>query len=908
MTPRLTLIDGNSILFRAYYGVHSRLIRNDGTPVNAVFGFCNMLLPLLSKAGKDDMFICVFDAQRINWRNDIYPEYKANRQKPPEDLAAQFQLARDAAAAFGMPVLSIKNVEADDVIATLAMHECAIGRTTRIVTGDKDLMQLVSNCCFLYDGMKEKEIHEPEVLEKFGVKPHQVVDVQALMGDSTDNVPGVPGIGSKTAAELINQFGSIDKLYANLDHVKNDRRRELLRDNRDKAYISRQLVSLKTDVQLPEISNTPFHLDISRAIEFARDELQSQVMVSKIAKLFKYQKDDTPAPPVNSERPKNYKLITTESELEKFLGGIIDTLAIDTETTGLNQMAARIVGISLAVSPNHGVYIPLRHEDKHSKDLFGGVKDSHPTLSIDTVKQKLWPVLKNESIVKVGHNLKYDMHILENEGWNTNEITPIDDTMLLSYILNGTAHRHGLDELAHLYLGHETIKFESLFPPKTKDADKNFAQLDPMVAAEYATEDAFVTFALYKLFRPKLDADPVLAKLYENCDRPLPGILLRMERAGVLVDQAKLAHLSEILHEKADSLAKEIWHLAKYEFNIGSPQQLSHVLFDKLGIVPLNKTHSTDAATLGELADKHPIISKILEWRSMTKLAGTYADALPRQIAIDGRIHTNYLQTSTNTARLSSRDPNLQNIPIKTEIGSEIRKAFIAPADRVLIDMDYSQIQLRLLAHIADVAELKETLAHGRDIHEATARKIFGVETEHLVTAAQRRAAKTVNFSIIYGISPFGLAAQLDIPRDQAKILIDSYMANFPEIRQYFEKTRDFVTANGYVMTPWGRRIKIPEIRNPQMKTYALRAAINAPIQGFEADLMRFAMVKIDRQISAHSDEIKMIMQVHDEIMFECIEAKAEYWAKIIKSEMESVAKLTVPLVADYSIGKSWEK
>lgn len=937
MQNKLTLIDGNSILFRAYYGVHSRLTRGDGTPVNAVFGFCSMVLPLLAKAGKDDIFICVFDAQRRNWRNDIYPEYKANRSETPADLVAQFQLSRDAAAALGMPVLVIDNVEADDVIATLAGHECAAGRTTRIVTGDKDLMQLVSHCCFLYDGMKEKEIREPEVLEKFGVRPDQVVDVQALMGDSTDNVPGVPGIGPKTASELINQFGGMDELYAHLDRVKNERQRKLLQENRDKAHISKRLVSLKTDVRLPEFSRGPFRFDAGKAMAFVRDNLQSPALEAKIARLFVspplvgsgceaaeggLSEESANSSPHRASRgaplkeggthSPTYRLISTESDLDKFLESVEDVLAVDTETTGLNQMTAKLVGISLAASPHHGVYIPLRHAAKKT-DLFGcppdeDKPDSIAQLDIDLVKRKLWPVLKKHSVVKVGHNLKYDLHVLENEGWDTNEIAPIDDTMLLSYALHGTAHNHNLDELANIYLGHETIKFDSLFPPKMKDADRNFAHLDPKIGGEYSAEDAYVTFALYKAFRPKLDENNSLKKLYENCDLPLLRILMRMERDGALVDQSKLAGLSEILHKNSDALAKQIWHLAGEEFNIGSPQQLAEVLFDKLKIAQPGKSRSTDAGTLGELSDAHPIVSKVLEWRTMAKLAGTYADALPRQIGADGRIHTTYLQTSTNTGRLSSRDPNLQNIPIKTELGGEIRKCFVAPRGRVLVDMDYSQIQLRLLAHIADVAVLKEVFAHNRDIHEETARKIFNVPDGRQVTKDQRRAAKTVNFSIIYGISPFGLAAQLDIPRDAAKNLIDSYLANFPEINKYMEKTKEFALAHGHVMTPWGRRIELPEVRNPRMRAYALRAAVNAPIQGFEADLMRYAMAKIDAMIKPARGEIQMIMQVHDEIVLECDEDAAEHWAKKIKHEMESVAKLSVPLVADYSIGKNWDK
>ena len=902
--------------------MHSRLTRADGTPVNAVFGFCNMILPLLAAGNPDDIFICVFDSHRKNWRNDIYPDYKANRADTPADLVAQFPIVREAAAALGMPVLVIDDVEADDVIATLARHECAAGRTTRIVTSDKDLMQLVSDCCFLYDGMKEKEIHAPEVLEKFGVGPAQVADVLSLMGDASDNVPGVPGVGPKTAAELINEFGSLDKLYENLDAIKNERRRELLRANRESAYVSRRLVALKSDVALPEFSTAPYRMDAARALSFMRDELNSPALAAKVEKQFgvcsvKCEVDDKnniigkidpPTPHFTLHTAHSFQIIRDESELDKFLAGALDVIAIDTETTGLDQMTARVVGISLATTPDHGVYIPIRHDDKNPGDLFGDEPRLTPyasRLTLDEVRRKLWPVLTNPNIVKVAHNIKYDFHILENEGWNTAEIAPIDDTMTLSYILHGAAHSHSLDELAGLYLAHEMIKFDSLFPPKTKDADRRFAALDIEVAGKYAAEDAYITFALYKLLRPKLDADETLKRLYENCDRPLVRILLYMERAGVLVDQSRLAHLSEILHKKSGALAREIWALAGREFNIGSPQQLATVIYDELKITVPGKNKSTDAGVLSEISDVHPIVSKVLEWRSMTKLSGTYADALPRQIGADGRIHTTYHQASTNTGRLSSRDPNLQNIPIKTELGAEIRKCFVAAPGKVLISCDYSQIQLRMMAHVADVAALKDAFMRGEDVHETTARKIFNIAPDMPVPKDRRFAAKTVNFSIIYGISPFGLAGQLDISREAAKNLIDSYMANFPEIHRYMEHTKQFVMAHGYVTTPWGRRIELPDVRNPRLRAYALRAAINAPIQGFEADLMRYVMNKIN-SLTANSTEIKMIMQVHDEIVFECDADSAETWAKKIKFELENAAKLSVPLAADYSIGNCW--
>ncbi|MCL2338968.1 MAG: DNA polymerase I [Proteobacteria bacterium] len=953
----MTLIDGNSLVFRAFFGLHQRLTRRDGTPVNAVYGFCNMILPLLAAADPDDIFICVFDAHRKNWRNDIYPEYKGNRPDTPPDLVAQIPLVRRVAESFGMPVMVIDDMEADDVIATLANHECALGRKTRIVTSDKDLMQLVSHCAFLYDGMKEKEIHAPEVLEKFGVRPDQVIDAQSLIGDSVDNVPGVPGIGPKTAAELINQFGSLDELYKNLDAVKSDRIRNSLAANKEMAMISRRLVTLKTDVKLPKFSAEPFRFDTQRALEFVARELESPALENKIKRLFG---GESRLPPVGGEsarsagggaspeklsknfnsnnlfeeapprRPtadtpplrggdatphkKTFKIIYSESDLDEFLATTGDVLAIDTETTGLNHMTSKLVGISMATADNHGVYIPIRHAEKTNElfdDAVGARRDAPlQQMSIDEVKRKLWPVLKNHRVVKVGHNLKYDLHILENEGWATSEIAPIDDTMLLSYALYGTAHGHGLDELAKIYLDRDNIEFDSLFPPRTKSDDKDFAKVDIEKGAEYSAEDSYVAFALHKLFREKLDADAKLKKLYEECDRPLLRILMRMERDGVLVDQRRLKNLSEIFHEQLNELQKKIWHIAGREFNIASPKQLGELLFDELKLPGGGKSKSTDASTLAEIADAHPIISKILEWRSLSKLAGTYTDALPKQIGADRRIHTTYLQTSTNTGRLSSRDPNLQNIPIKTDLGKSIRKCFVADAGNVLISADYSQIQLRLLAHVADVAELKRAFNNGEDIHETTARRVFGISPSHPVPRDLRAKAKTVNFSIIYGVSPFGLSQQLDIPHAEAKSIIDSYMAGFPEIKEYMERVKEFVMENGYVLTPWGRRVELPDIKNPRTRAYALRAAINAPIQGFEADLMRLAMVNISEKLKSDSaaGSAKMIMQVHDELVFECPEHHAAHAAKIIESEMENVAKLSVPIIADTHIAPDWEK
>lgn len=922
----LTLIDGNSLVFRAYYGVHGNLTRSDGMPVGAVYGFFSMVLPVLAEAKENDSFVCIFDASRISFRQDIYPEYKANRTDPPADLVAQIDMIRSGAHAMGMPVLCIPGVEADDVIATIATANCNNEGGTRIITGDKDLMQLVSNCTFLYDGMKQKEIHEPEVLEKFGVKPSQVIDVQSLMGDSVDNVPGVRGIGPKKASELINEFGSLDNLYANLDSVKNERIRNLLAEYRESAYISKQLVSLKTDVDLDGLIIQPFCFDKKSALDFVTRKIESKSLIAKIEKLFpgdiqtcephitEYEKSICPVEEIPEPETRTSELgemdiitISTPAQLDEFLKNVTNVIAFDTETTGLNQISDKIVGISLAYDETHGAYIPVRHITK-SMDLFGGDTLAANQMTISQVYEKLWPIFTNPNIVKIAHNLKYDLHILHNEGWDITKIKPFDDTMLMSYALFGSLHGHGLDELALKYLGHKNIMFDELFDTKIKDSDKHFETLSVEVATKYSGEDSVVAMALYKLFRPQIDANENLKHLYETCDLPLCPILCIMENNGILVNRDKLNQLSTVFHKQLSALESEIYEIVGHEFNIGSPKQLASVLFDELNL-PSSKKRSTDADTLNDLVDSHIVIEKILNWRSVSKLASTYADALPHQIANDGRIHTNYMQTSTNTGRLSSRNPNLQNIPVKTELGEEIRKCFTADNGNMLISIDYSQIQLRLLADVANVSVFKDTFNHGLDIHEQTARKIFNIPNDQPVPKDLRRAAKTINFSIIYGISAFGLANQLNITRDEAKRIIESYMAGLPEIRDYIEYITKFVFDNACVYTPWHRRIEIPEAKIPRMRGYTTRAAINAPIQGFEADIMRRVMVKIyENIIVPNSDKIKMLLQVHDEIIFECVESEAEHFANLIKSEMENITKLSVPLLTESSISKLWEK
>ena len=920
----LTLIDGNSILFRAYYGVHSRLTRSDGTPTGAVYAFLNMMLPVFAAARPDDIFVCVFDASRKTFRQDIYPEYKANRDETPADLISQSIMVRRGLTEMGVPVLCIPNVEADDVIATLATQNCEIADKTRIMTGDKDLMQLVSNCIFLYDGMKQKTIGRDEVIEKFGVPPERVVDVQSLMGDSSDNVPGVRGIGPKKAAELINEFGTLDNLYANVDSIKNERTRNMLLLSRELAYISRDLVTLKRDVDLSGLTLSPFRFNRAAALNFVRTELESNSLVEKITRTFPENMpepkqaafdfpgsqcpvDVAPVAPPRPAREMKFEKITTLAELEKFLATVKDVIALDTETTGLNQMTDKMVGMSLATDGAHGVYIPLRHRTADG-DLFGGAELAPNQISVAELYKKIWPVLTNKNITKVGHNIKFDLHIMANEGWDIEQISPIDDTMLISYALHGTLHSHGMDELAVKYLNHQNITFASLFPPKTRDADMHFDRLTIDAAYPYAAEDAAVTMALYETMRPELNENEKLAALYEKCDRPLIMVLTLMERCGVFVDRARLNQLSGVFHDQLTKISNEIFELSGHEFNIASPKQLATVLFDEMHL-PENKRRSTDADSLNDLIEHHPIIEKILNWRSIAKLAGTYADALPHQIATDGRIHTTYLQTSTNTGRLSSRDPNLQNIPVKTELGEEIRKCFVASPGRVLIAADYSQIQLRLLADVADIKTFKDTFNAGADIHEQTARKIFNIPSSTIVPRDLRRAAKTVNFSIIYGISSFGLAAQLNVSRVQAQEIINSYMAGLPEIKTYIDNIKKFATENACVYTPWGRRIELPEAKNPRMRAYAMRAAINAPIQGFEADLMRFAMIEtFNRLVVPNRDKIKLIMQVHDEMVFECDADVATEFAEKIKSVMENITKISVPLRADYVIAPFWGK
>ncbi|MDR1027030.1 MAG: hypothetical protein LBL46_01285 [Rickettsiales bacterium] len=821
-----SIIDGNSLLFRAFYGVHQRLTRPDGTPTNAVYGMCNMILPLIAAAAPADEFICVFDAHRKNWRNDIYPEYKANRDATPADLVAQIEIARGAIRAMGMPCLVVPDVEADDVIATLCQEECP----TRIISSDKDLAQLVNDCVFIFDTMKDAEMRAPEVLEKFGARPNQMVDYQALVGDASDNVPGVKGIGPKKAAELLARFGTLDAIYENLDAVEG-RAHQLLTDGREMAMMSRTLVRLRTDVPIPPFEK--YRFDGARAAEFFMTEVGSSTLAEKARKL------GFPAPARGggtdfvSERGSQTRASLTKS----WVGGHLGKQNYS-EAQGANLPPPKNIHEKLQSNFSGSSIPPPQAGAGNAHELFPDAPQAAPVapegIAIFDADNIDMEKLRDPKLIKLSYDWKTLFHKL-----GTDEIENAVDVGLMNYAINRRAEN---------------------------------------IVDDYQFYTAHPNPRIYEM------------------DRAILRPLFRMENNGVLVDIAKLKEISDLLHRRANDLKARIWELASEEFNVASPKQLGVILFDKLGL-PSGKKRSTDADVLAELAPDYEIVRLVLDWRTAAKLTGTYTDALPRAIGPDGRIHTTFLQTSTNTGRLSSRDPNLQNIPIKSEVGAEIRKCFIAPAGSKLIAADYSQIQLRLLAHLSGAAVLKEAFANGRDIHSETAKKIFGA-----MTPENRRMAKTINFSIIYGVSPFGLAAQIGCSQREAADIIENYMAALPEVRGYMEATKKEALARGFVETPFGRRIWFPEINNPRMRGYALRAAVNAPIQGFEADIMRVALARLAEL------PVKMILQIHDEIVFEAPEGEAEKYALEIKKIMESVVSLSVPLAADFSISDRWEK
>ncbi len=918
---RLFLIDGSAYIFRAYHALPALTRKSDGLPVGAVSGFCNMLYKIMGDIALQDAathFAVIFDHKGKTFRNDLYSEYKANRGAPPEDLVPQFPLTRDATRAFGAACIEMKGYEADDIIATYAMMAEKAGGEAVIVSSDKDMMQLVTDKVTMYDPMKNKRIAKDEVVEKFGLGPEHVIDIQSLAGDSVDNIPGVPGIGIKTAVQLIEQFGNLDSLLEQASTIKQNKRRENLIEFAEQARLSRELVTLKTDIEdIEPLENLVMKpIDVESLISFLQ-EMEFSTLTRRVGKSnnIEIKENDIKSGKISGHNavdsgPSVYETIYSNEELQKWVDTAYERgiLAVDTETDNLNAMSANLVGISLASTPGHACYIPLAHganglaldDENISKQM--ELKDALKTLK---------PILEDSAVLKIGQNMKYDALILKRHGIT---ITPYDDTMLLSYALDCGRAYHGMDDLAKNHLNHDTIKFSEI--TGTGKNKKTFDAVEIEKATQYAAEDADITLKLFHVLKPRL-AQEGHTNLYQTLERPLAPIITQMEYEGVKVDRKTLAKLSDDFGKRMQKLESEAYKIAGEEFNLGSPKQISELLFGTLNLPGGRKTAkgawSTKAEVLEELAAAgHELPQTILNWRSLSKLKSTYTDALQESINEEtGRIHTSYSLASTTTGRLSSNDPNLQNIPIRTEDGRSIRTAFIPEKGNVLISADYSQIELRLLAHIANLETMKEAFANNIDIHALTASEMFDLPVKDMDPMV-RRKAKAINFGIIYGISAFGLANQLGIPRGEAKDYIDSYFEKFPGIRQYMDQTTAQAKADGYVETIFGRRIYVNGIndKNHLMRSYAERQAINAPIQGAAADIIRRAMIRIPSALEAAKLPAKMLLQVHDELIFEVPKAHADKTCALVKSVMENAHKpamaISVALDVEAKAGKNW--
>jgi DNA polymerase-1 len=948
----LYLIDGSGYLFRAYHALPP-MNRPDGTPINAVFGFCRMLVADLLDNPEIDHIAMILDAGSITFRNKIYDKYKANRPDPPEDLIPQFPLIREAARAFNVTVCELDGYEADDLIATYARMALEAGGTCTIVSSDKDLMQLVRPGVELMDPIKKIKLGPEAVFEKFGVTPDKVVDVQALAGDSIDNVPGAPGIGIKTAAQLINEYGNLETLLERTKEIKQPKRRESLENNAELIRISKQLVTLRDDapapadpdsfdkrrpdpnVLLPWLEQQGFRTLLQRFTSELGEATAPVTPASAPAPVKKA--EPTPAPAASASKKPNrdfttadYELIQDEKLLDEWIAEATraGTVAFDCETDGLDSNNAGLVGVSLALlegpwgdvnsTRRRAAYLPLMHRIpggavQGALDLLGdgGDKDAGKLLEgqipFETAIAKLKPLLEDPAVLKVGQNIKYDMAVFRRHGV---EIGPVDDTMLISFVLDAGKNNHGMDELAELHLGQKTIKFSDVAGSGAKQVTFDKVPLDK--ARNYAAEDADVTMQLWARLKPRLVPERVTS-MYETIERPLIPVLLTMESAGIKVDALKLKGLSADFEKRLAELEGEIHKIAGREFNVGSPKQLGEILFDeqKLPGGKRNKNGSwaTDASVLDDLAAQgHPLPVKILEHRQLAKLKGTYTDALMRQVdAKTGRVHTSYHMTGAATGRLASTDPNLQNIPVRSEEGRKIRQAFIAEQGYKLLSADYSQIELRLLAHVADIPELKEAFARGDDIHAITASEMFGVPVKGM-DPLMRRRAKAINFGIIYGISAFGLANQLGIGQQEAKEYIGKYFQRYPGIRDYMERTKDFARKHGYVLTPFGRKIHLRFIHDKSqgMRAFAERAAINAPLQGGGADIIKRAMIRLPAALTAAKLKAKMLLQVHDELLFEVPEKELDKTRDVTRKIMEGAASLTVPLVVETGVGDNW--
>ncbi|MEO1042698.1 MAG: DNA polymerase I [Pseudomonadota bacterium] len=921
---RLYLVDGSAYIFRAFHALPPLTRKSDGMPIGAVSGFCNMLWKLLSDASNDAVehigtpthFAVIFDHSGYSFRNDLYPDYKANRDEPPEDLRPQFSVIRDATRAFGLPCLEEEGYEADDLIATFARQAEGQGAEVVIVSSDKDLTQLVTDKVVMFDPMKNKVIDTDGVIEKFGVGPEKMIDLQALMGDSTDNVPGVPGIGPKTAATLLDEYGTLEDLLERADEIKQKKRRETIIEHTDNAKLSKELVTLRTDVgdldDPAEFGLAEF--DHAQLISFL-EEMEFTTLTRRIREAGGIEEVAKPHGASAAEGPidtSNYKTILEMDDLHAFIerAHAYGTLAVDTETDSLNAMRARLVGISLAAAPGDACYIPLLHGGD-GLDLDG--QGTEPQLATGDVLDALRGIFTDPSVVKVGQNLKFDIVILENHGAT---LSPVDDTMLMSYVVECGADSHGMDELSKRYLDHEPIPFTEL-AGKGKNA-KTFDQIPIKEATTYAAEDADVTQRLGLKLKKRMIEESVVA-VYERIERPLVPVIAAMEREGIKVDKAELARLSSEFAQKMAAFEDEAFAAAGEKFNLGSPKQIGEILFGKLGIPGGKKTKTgawaTGAEILDELAEQgHDVPKAILGWRQMSKLKSTYTDALVTAIHPEtGRVHTSFSLASTHTGRLSSNDPNLQNIPIRTEEGRKIRKAFIPEKGNVIISADYSQIELRLLAHIGDVPELKRAFADDIDVHALTASEVFGVPLDEVDTDL-RRSAKTINFGIIYGISAFGLSSRLGIERGRAADYINSYFDKFPGIRQYMDDTKALAKEQGYVETIFGRRSYITGIKasNPNMRGFAERQAINAPIQGTAADIVKRAMIRVPPALEEAGLKAKMLLQVHDELVLECPKAEADATCALVKDVMEGAPlparEVSVPLKVEANAAQNWDE
>ncbi|MPY70979.1 MAG: DNA polymerase I [Alphaproteobacteria bacterium] len=922
------LVDGSGYIFRAYHALPP-MTRPDGTPVNAVYGFTSMLMKLVDDSDAGYLAV-IFDTARKTFRSDIYPEYKANRPPPPEDLIPQFPLIREAVRAFGLPCIEKEGFEADDLIATYARRAVAEGKTVTIVSSDKDLMQLVGPGIDMMDPMKGTTIGPDQVRERFGVGPDRVVDVQALAGDSTDNVPGVPGIGVKTAAELINAYGDLESLLARAGEIKQPKRRERLIEHADLARVSMRLVTLDAEAPIDDTVES-FILkepDPQTLLDFLEEQAFKSIYARVKAELTSagrlIEREDERGDGASIVGVA-YALVQDEAALRRWAEAAqrAGTVAVDTETTSLDSLNAALVGVSLAlpgsVDGARACYIPLAHVAPGAQSAMdfdgGGAADKAggdgglTQIPLKTALDILRPMLEDRGTLKVLHNAKYDSEILAQHGI---ALGPVDDTMLLSYVLDAGLHGHGMDELALLHLGHSCIKYGDV--TGTGRNRIGFAEVGLEAACGYAAEDADVTLQLHALFRPRLVAERMTA-VYETIERPLIAVLEAMECEGVKVDAAELRRLSDDFDKRISALAEEICRMAGRDFNIGSPKQLGEVLFDEMSLPGGKKgktgAYATGADILESLAAQgHDLPARVLDWRQLSKLKSTYTDALMGQIdPRTQRVHTSFSQAVASTGRLASTDPNLQNIPIRTEEGRKIRRAFVAEEGCALLSADYSQIELRLLAHVADIKALKAAFRDGADIHAMTASEVFGIPIAALKPAVRNRA-KAINFGIIYGISAFGLARQLSIPQAEAKKYIAAYFERYPGVQAYMERTRAFANEHGFVTTAFGRKIHTPGIkdRNPAMRNFAERAAINAPLQGTAADIIKRAMIRMPAALVAAKLSARMLLQVHDELIFEVRESELEATAETVKRTMEAAASLSVPVVCETGYGPNWDE